>query len=208
MPITPTFSNPRGGGGTGAPSSPPRLPPPRHLSRTTRLPPPSTAPLNFTMDDDPFASDLSAAVGHDRHRRRPNPSHLPPPPLSRSISSSSDDEGASRRMMMSQREEEMLPSWTGPVSSSAQSPMFYHTQAHISASQSSAHFGSEIEESSSDPAEAAQLQELVVGDSELDEDDTGNPEETKAEEVGEETGHEGKIKPCAQLKSQQNANLP
>ena len=87
----------------------------------------------------------------------------------------------------------MLPSWTGPVSSSAQPPMFYYTQAHASVSHSAVHFGSEIEESSLDPVEAAQLQELVVGDPEMDEDDTGETEGVEEAEVEEETADEGKI---------------
>ena len=87
----------------------------------------------------------------------------------------------------------MLPSWTGPMSSSAQPPMFYHTQAHTSVSRSTAHFGSDVEESSLDSVEAAQLQELVVGDPEMDEDDTGDTEEAEEAEVEEETAGEGKI---------------
>lgn len=87
----------------------------------------------------------------------------------------------------------MLPSWTGPVSGSVQPPMFYHTEAHTSVSRSAVHFGSEIEESSLDPVEAAQLQELVVGDPEMDEDDTGDTEEAEEVAVEEETAEEGKI---------------
>ena len=87
----------------------------------------------------------------------------------------------------------MLPSWTGPMSSSAQPPMFYHTQAHTSVSRSTVHFGSDVEESSLDSVEAAQLQELVVGDPEMDEDDTGDTEEAEEAEVEEETAGEGKI---------------
>lgn len=84
----------------------------------------------------------------------------------------------------------MLPSWTGSISRSVQPPMFYHTQAHASVPRSTVHFGSEVEESSLDPVEAAQLQELIVGDSELDGDDTADTEEA---EVEEETAEEGKI---------------
>lgn len=87
----------------------------------------------------------------------------------------------------------MLPSWTGHMSSSSQPPMFYHTEAHTSVSRSAVHFGSEVEESSLDPVEAAQLQELVVGDPELDEDDTGDTEEAEEVEVEEENADEGKI---------------
>lgn len=112
------------------------------------------------------------------------------------MSSSSDEEDDSRRTLH-REEEEMLPSWTGPASSSAQPPMFYHTQAHASVSRFTVHFGSEVEESLLNPAEAAQLQELVVGDPELDEDDTGDTEEAEAEEVQEAIADEGKIIPCA-----------
>lgn len=202
MPTTPILHTDRAG-----PSSPHHLPPPRQMTRSTRLPPPAPSSRSFHADDDddPFSirggngsvaqreRGESSSSANDRARRLLQGQRAPRPEIELpGLSSDEDDEPMARmRSMMrptgNQHDGPAMPAMDrgGPDPSS-----FFYGRPDNSRE---AEMAMEVDESTLDPVEAARMQAMEGATDEEPAVDEGDTADTEEAEVEGDTADEGKI---------------
>ena len=203
MPTTPTLPSIR-----GLPSSPNNLPPPRQMARSSRLPPPVPSSRTFDAadDDDPFSirggGDGRTAYrgygesssGMNERLRRLQAQRAPDMELPGLESSDEDDQPIARMSAMRHpglaRGEHDGPVITAADRAGPDPASFFYGRRR----QEETGMRMEVEESTLDPVEAAQMQaameEATEEEPEVDEVDEGDTEEA---EVDGDTADEGKL---------------